>query len=306
MSRPWRNSPARLLIVDKPAGPTSFEIVDRVRRWSGYQKVGHAGTLDPFASGVLVLGLGAATRLLRYLSEGDKCYRLSIEFGRGTDSDDATGSTTAVGEAAFGRAAFELALGGFVGTIEQCPPTLSAIKIEGRRAYELHRRGEQPEQMPSRAVRIHSIELLDLQLPRAELRVHCGGGVYMRSLARDLGQRLGCPAHAAALVRESVGPFRLEAAHGRDGLKEYCAEDEIGLDPAQLVREWSSIRLDAAELGAVRHGIQPPLSWKERIREGEPGRPLAILDPNGALAAVAEASGAGYRLTLVLSSGKAD
>jgi tRNA pseudouridine55 synthase len=306
LSRAWRNSPPRLLVVDKPTGPTSFEIVDRVRRWSGYEKVGHAGTLDPFASGVLVLGLGGATRLLRYLSEGEKCYRLGVEFGRGTDSDDLTGTTIAVGEPSFGRDELTAALPDFIGEIEQRPPTLSAIKIDGRRAYELHRRGQQLDPMPLRRVAIHDIELLEFAPPRATLRVRCGGGAYMRSLARDLGQRLACPAHAASLLRESVGPFRLEMAPEREGLKEYCAGESIGIDPAQLVRDWSSIQLDEAELGAVRHGIQPPQSWSERIRGGDPRRPLAILDRAGGLAAVAEATAGGFRLALVLDVGKGD
>lgn len=300
MSRSWRNAPARLLVLDKPAGPTSFELVRRVRRWSGYRRVGHAGTLDPFASGVLVLGLGSATRLLGYLAAGDKSYRLRVEFGRATDSHDATGICTAEAEPDFTRAQLESHLPRFVGKIQQIPPTLSAIHVDGKRAYKLHREGNAPENMPAREVHIHELELLEFDLPHAEFLVRCGGGAYMRALARDLGLAVDCPAHAATLRRESVGPFDLAMALPREGLEERCTEEKVGLDPADLVRSWRRIDLDDDELVAIRHGVQPPDAWLQRASEGAVDRPLALLDRHGQLAAIAEASGGSCRLAVVL------
>jgi tRNA pseudouridine55 synthase len=204
------------VVIDKPAGWTSHDVVARIRRLTGLRRVGHAGTLDPMATGVLPLALGQATKLLEYLSEADKGYRATVRLGLTTDTDDATGAPLVerpwqhVTEEAVRRALAE-----FVGTVQQVPPAYSAIKRSGVPLYRLARRGQQVT-APPRTVTIHRIDVLAVALPDVTFEVACSKGTYIRSLARDLGDRLGTGGHLRALRRLWTGPFDLRSAHTLD------------------------------------------------------------------------------------------
>jgi len=202
-----------LLIVDKPSGPSSFTVVKRVRALLGKrrEKVGHGGTLDPFASGVLPICIGEGTKVLPFLLDADKAYEAVVRFGVETDTLDVTGKVLAErGVADLSAAAVESALSAFRGPIEQVPPMYSALKRAGRPLYAYARAGETVERAP-RKVTIHELEMVAFEAPdRARLRVRCSKGTYIRSLAADLGTRLGVGAHLAELRRTASGPFRLD------------------------------------------------------------------------------------------------
>jgi tRNA pseudouridine55 synthase len=200
-----------LIVVDKPVGPTSHQVVGLVRRGTGIRKVGHAGTLDPRASGVLVLCLGAATRLSEYLSGTTKEYEAVVHFGVSTRTFDGDGDVTRRSGRAPTRREIDDALPSFRGFVEQRPPPFSAIKVQGRKAYELARSGDEPELAP-RTVHIIRLELRSYQPPELTLRVECSAGTYIRSLAHDLGEMLGTGAHLAGLRRTRAGPFTLDDA----------------------------------------------------------------------------------------------
>lgn len=200
-----------LIIVDKPIGPTSHQVVDMVRKGTGIRKVGHAGTLDPRASGVLVLCLGAATRLSEYLSGTTKEYEAIVRFGVSTRTFDVDGEVTRRSDRTPTRREIELCLPAFRGEFQQQPPPFSAIKVQGRKAYEIARAGDDPELAP-RSVNITRLELRSYQPPDLALGVECSAGTYIRSLAHDLGEQLGTGAHLAGLRRTRAGPFSLEQA----------------------------------------------------------------------------------------------
>lgn len=235
-----------LLLVDKPIGPTSHHIVHRVRLGSGVRKVGHAGTLDPRASGLLVLCLGSATRLSEYLSTSTKRYEAVVRFGAATRSYDSDGEVVSRSNAIPDREEIEAVLPAFTGEIEQVPPPFSALKVAGRRAYDLARSGADVELAP-RPVTISLLRIQEYQPPDLALEVECSAGTYIRSLAHDLGARLGCGGYLAALRRTQAGPFTLGQALPLDRLEE-----------------------------ALRLG-----SWREHLRpatEALPGFPLVVLD----------------------------
>ena len=201
-----------ILNVNKPTGPTSFDIIRLVRKGTGIRKLGHAGTLDPLASGVLLVLLGQAARLSECIMDLPKTYRATVRLGVATDTYDAEGAPThqeGVGEVT--RTDVDAALETFVGEIEQTPPTYSAIKVKGQSAHRLARRGAAVT-LAARLTRIDRIELLRFEPPDVEIDVECGKGTYIRSLAHDLGQALGCGGHLASLVRTRVGPFSVESA----------------------------------------------------------------------------------------------
>src|SRR5947208_9593088 len=204
-----------LVVVDKPAGCTSHDVVARLRRIYGQRRVGHAGTLDPDATGVLLVGLGRATRLLRFLTETRKVYRGEVAFGVATDTLDAAGTETdRRAMPGLTRADLEALLPRFLGTIAQIPPMVSAVKVDGKRLHERARQGEVVERAP-RTVRIDRIQVESFipgEFPRARVLVECGSGTYIRSLAADLGEALGGCAHLAGLRRLQVGPFPVEEA----------------------------------------------------------------------------------------------
>jgi len=300
VSDPRKSGPPRLVCIDKPVDMTSFGVVRRVRQITGYRRVGHGGTLDPFATGVLVLGLGPATRLMRFLAEGGKAYEAEIAFGSETDSEDRTGEV--IRECGHIPSAKEIrsALPEFVGKIDQVPPRLSAIHVDGERSYRRARRGEVVE-LPARQVEVHSLELLSCEGPAARLRIECGGGTYIRSLARDLGRSLDGAAHLVALRRTRVGPFTADDALGLDDFARQWEGGARGFDPAFMVGDWPRLELDAERAAVVRNGGQPQPEWWAESGWAEVPENVALLDPDGRLLAIAGArSPDALKLSLVL------
>ena len=212
-----------ILNIDKPQGWTSHDVVAKVRHLSGQKQVGHAGTLDPLATGVLLICLGQATQVSEYLMRGRKVYRAAVYLGLSTDTYDADGQVMATApEVNVTLAQLEEALSAFVGRIEQMPPMYSALKHRGTPLYRLARQGKTVERKP-RPVEIHEIKLLDWASPVLTIEVTCSPGTYLRSLAHDLGQRLGCGAHLSSLTRLASGHFTLDEAIGLDALSEAFA-----------------------------------------------------------------------------------
>jgi tRNA pseudouridine55 synthase len=209
-SDPAANPLAGILLYAKPAGLTSFASLYRVKKALGTRKIGHTGTLDSFAEGLLVLLVGRYTKLVQHITGMDKQYRAVIRFGSETDTLDPTGTVTAQADMP-AEAAFRAALPQFTGTIPQTPPAYSAIHINGKRASDLARSGKEVE-MEAREVTIHSIDVLDFSGDTATIDVHCSKGTYIRSLARDIARACGSRAHLAALTRTAVGPFTLAEA----------------------------------------------------------------------------------------------
>jgi tRNA pseudouridine55 synthase len=205
------SQPEGLVVVYKPRGVTSHDVVDGVRRILGTKKVGHAGTLDPMAQGVLVLGVGRATRLLRYLSGLDKEYEGTGVLGVETDTLDAEGEIVRTAPVDVSRETLEKAIGALVGEIDQVPPAYSAVKVGGERLYKSARRGEAVEAQP-RQVRVDSFELTRFEPPEFDFAVRCSTGTYVRSLVADIGAAVGSGAHLSRLVRTRVGPFGLDKA----------------------------------------------------------------------------------------------
>ncbi len=195
------------VVLDKPVGITSTHAVSRLKRIYNGKKAGHAGTLDPLASGILPIAFGEATKTVPYVQDGEKGYRFTVKWGAETDTDDADGQVVATSEMRPERLAIEALIPRFTGTIEQTPPAFSAIKIAGERAYDLARSGERVELKP-RAVTIHELALTAMDGESATFEARCGKGTYVRAIARDLGRVLGCHGHVTALRRTRVGPFR--------------------------------------------------------------------------------------------------
>ena len=205
------SQPEGLVVAFKPAGITSHDVVDGVRKLLGTKKVGHAGTLDPMATGVLLLGVGRATRLLRYLSGLDKTYEGTAMLGVETDTLDAEGRVVRESPVDVTREQLEDAMRAFTGPIEQTPPAYSAVKVGGQKLYKAARRGEAVE-APARRVVVNVFDLLRFESPAFDFRVDCSSGTYVRSLVADAGAKLGCGAHLTRLVRTRVGPFGLDRA----------------------------------------------------------------------------------------------
>jgi tRNA pseudouridine55 synthase len=215
-----------ILNINKPEGPTSSNIVSRIKKIIDQKRVGHAGTLDPAASGVLPICFGQGTRVVEYLMDSTKDYRAEIEFGKTTDTYDATGSTTSLKDASsIDNNQIETALSNFLGEIQQVPPIYSALKYKGKPYYELARAGIDVE-IASRPVVVHNIAVLDWQPPVVTIDVTCGKGTYIRSIAHDLGQIIGCGAYMKSLVRRKYGPFSIENAVTVDELEQsYAGSD---------------------------------------------------------------------------------
>ena len=218
MNRTLTRGLSGILNVDKPPGWTSHDVVAAVRRMARQRKVGHSGTLDPLATGVLLVCLGQATRVAEYLMRSQKTYRGAIHLGVSTTTDDAEGEITGRAEVRVKRAQAETALQGFVGHIQQVPPRYSAIKRGGKRLYDLARRGIDVD-VPARPVDVYRLEIIEWAPPVVHVEVRCGPGTYIRALARDLGTTLGCGAHLAGLCRLSSGSFKLSEALGVEQLE---------------------------------------------------------------------------------------
>jgi tRNA pseudouridine55 synthase len=194
------------VVLDKPVGMTSTHAVARLKRIFNAKKAGHAGTLDPLASGILPVAFGEATKTVPFVQDGEKAYRFTVRFGAETDTDDSDGKVTAQSELRPAREDILALLPQFIGTIQQTPPAYSAIKIDGERAYDIARDGETPA-LSARPVTIHALDLLSMNQDEAVFEARCGKGTYVRAIARDLGRLLGCFGHVTALRRTRVGPF---------------------------------------------------------------------------------------------------
>ena len=287
-----------ILVIDKPVGPTSHDIVGLVRRLAATRRVGHGGTLDPFASGVLPIFLGKGTRVVEFHLADRKAYRATVCFGASSTTDDLEGELTPATGPAPDEGAVLAALSGFVGTIRQRPPAYSAIKVGGRRAYAMARAGETVE-LQEREVTIHSIELASFDTsepdrPIAIVDVACSAGTYIRALARDLGERLGSGAYLGALRRTAAGSFAAHDAIALDRVREAASGGPDGLIP--LLRpidtgldRFPAVPLTPPELAAVVRGqyVRPAAGFPadaERYR---------LYAPSGILAAIATDAGSG-------------
>ncbi|MDQ3548520.1 MAG: tRNA pseudouridine(55) synthase TruB, partial [Chloroflexota bacterium] len=234
-----------LLVIDKPAGMTSHDVVGRVRRLVGMKRVGHGGTLDPFATGILVVAVGRATRMLQYVQDNQKGYRAHVVLGAATDTADVDGVVTQTGERDDwpDRAEVDRVVKTFVGEIEQVPPVYSAIKVGGRKLYEMARAGEHVD-VPTRTVTIHAIEIVSCEPPDLVLDMRCGKGTYVRSIARDIGELLGTEAYCHGLRRTNSGPFCLADAWTLDDLAALDVRDEwpqVALHPDAALVDLSAV-----------------------------------------------------------------
>ncbi len=289
-----------VLVVDKPVGPTSFSVVRQIRRAAGVKRVGHGGTLDPLASGVLPVCLGEATKLAPFLLDADKEYDVTIRLGVETDTDDAAGAVVAQHDAGgVTEAMVRHLLPRFRGRIAQVPPAFAAIKREGRPLYDYARAGERIQVMP-REVTIHALELVGFSGPDdVRLAVHCSKGTYVRALARDLGRELGVGGHVAALRRTRSGPFTLETARPLAEVVEALADParaalpRVGL--AAALAHLPQHAVDEATAHDLRRGKK--VSW-EIAAGGSAAARLSIVDPAGDLVTVAERRPDGLTKTL--------
>jgi tRNA pseudouridine55 synthase len=245
-----------LILLDKPSGPTSHDMVYAVRRGAGQKHVGHAGTLDPLATGLLLMCLGPATRLSEYLSGKDKRYMARVRLGQATDTYDSQGQVTSSSDRLPERADVEAALAGFRGPQQQVPPAFSAIKRGGQKAYDLARRGETVV-LDARPVIFYAIDLVDWQPPALVLDVHCSAGTYIRSLAHDLGQLLGCGAHLSGLRRTASGSLSVDDAVPLDRLQAAFTQGDWRqfLRPADAaLTDWPAVALSPADTIRVQRG----------------------------------------------------
>lgn len=275
-----------LVIVDKPSGMTSHDVVARLRRIVGTRKVGHAGTLDPMATGVLIAGVGRATKLLGYVLGHDKTYRATVRLGQRTSTDDREGEVLSTADTShISRAQIERAFGAQVGRISQVPSAVSAIKVDGRRAYDLVRAGHQVE-LTAREVTISSIEILRVVTGAAaevDVEVHCGAGTYIRAIARDVGAALGVGGHLAALRRTAIGAVDESAALSLEQLSQLENPVTVPLDEA--VRRTFPVRRISAEHGrelGYGRGIGGDGSAEEVLGAIDPdGHAIALVDGRG-------------------------
>jgi tRNA pseudouridine55 synthase len=277
-----------ILVIDKPAGPTSFAVVERVRRALGAAKAGHTGTLDPAATGVLAVCVDDAVKLQHWIMEGDKAYEALVVFGFATDTEDAEGTETVRGDPA-GLTADRVAqaLTGFVGEVDQVPPMYSAVRVGGRRLHEAARAGETVERAPRRVV-VHSLDLVGFDPPmeglaRARIAVRCGKGTYVRTIASALGAAVGVPAHLGALRRTASGPFSIEGALPLEEVERLAsaAPSELAarmVSPADALRSFPVVRVAPDEVRALSQG--------KTLRREAPGALCRALDAGGALVAV--------------------
>jgi len=248
--------------VDKPSGISSNDVVTRVRRATGAAKVGHGGTLDPLATGVLPVALGEATKTVSYAMDGTKTYRFRVRWGVATATDDAEGEVVETSDARPGAAEIEAALGAFTGEIEQVPPAYSAIKVDGRRSYELARRDEAVELAP-RTVRIDALRLVAIpDADHAELEMTSGKGAYVRAIARDLARRIGTVGHVADLRRTAVAGFTEKDAISLDKLEALghsAPASDILLPVETVLADIPALALTLQEANRLRHGQGVPV-----------------------------------------------
>lgn len=273
------------MLVDKPSGVTSHDVVDVVRRSLRTRKVGHAGTLDPMATGLLILGVGRATRLLRYLGDLSKSYAATGRLGEETDTLDADGRIVRSAPVDVSRAEIEGACAALVGDSLQTPPAYSAVKVGGRKLFEAARKGDALE-APARRIRVDAFEVSAFDGRDVEVRITCSGGTYVRVLVGDVGRALGCGAHLVRLRRTAIGPFRVEDARPPGVGEPLPIERAIGHLP--------SVHLDAEEARAASHG--------RLLGPAAIDGPYAVFGPDGALKGIYRDAGASARPEVVLAS----
>jgi tRNA pseudouridine55 synthase len=293
--------PDGVLVVDKPPGPTSFGVVRRIKRAAGVKRIGHGGTLDPLASGVLPICVGEGTKLANFLLDADKEYEVTICFGVETDTYDAQGAVTArVDASAVDEARVRAALPAFTGPLEQTPPLYSALKRDGRPLYAYARAGESVELRP-RAVTVHELVLAGFRGPEAvSLRVRCSKGTYVRSLAHDLGRALGVGGHVAALRRTRSGPFALAEARPFDAVLEALAAGAPlpVIAPADALPQLARCEVDWEGARVLEQGKRLPWTGLRGAPEPSAGARVRVVRPDGRLLAVAEPRADGTVRTL--------
>ena len=251
------------VVLDKPIGMTSTQAVGKVRWLFQAQKAGHAGTLDPLATGILPIALGEATKTVPYAVDGQKAYRFTVRWGVETDTDDAEGQVVARSDLRPARAAIEALLPSFLGEILQTPPAFSAIKIDGQRAYDLARQGEEVK-LEARPVQIDRLELVEMPATDTSVfEAECGRGTYVRAIARDIGRALGCLGHVTALRRTRVGPFEEAQAVTLDELEEAAKQDDGGVEIKSLLRPVESALAELLEINVSQ-------SDAARLARGQP------------------------------------
>jgi tRNA pseudouridine55 synthase len=273
------------VLVDKPRGPTSHDIVDKVRKALGVRRIGHAGTLDPPASGLLILGVGPATRLLRYAQDLPKTYDVTAQLGVRTTTLDADGEIVSRSEVSAGPEDIRKAAGELTGSIEQVPPAVSAVKVGGERSYKKARRGEDVELAP-RKVTVHMFEILRTSPTAFDARIVCSSGTYVRSLVADVGDSLGCGAHVVSLRRTQIGELTAREADKLDAVTPAC------IRPVEdVLRHLPRIDVDSDTASAARNG--------RSIEAQAPNGEVLVVGPDGAVG-VFEASDGILRPTTVL------
>lgn len=271
-----------LLNLDKPAGLTSRRVVDQIARLVRPAAAGHAGTLDPLATGVLVVCVGRATRLAQYVQRMPKHYRAGFRLGVTSDTDDAEGQLEPVQvDRPPTREQIEALLTQFVGEIKQRPPAYSAVRVEGRRAYQRARRGETVTPKPRR-ITIYEIKLTLYAYPDLELEIECGSGTYIRAIGRDLGEKLGCGAVMQSLQRTAIGGFRVEEAVEPKHLTRENLPEHL-LPPARAVEDLPTVSFDTGNLSRLAHGLSVALPEGMKPNRDE----IAIVDEHGELIAIA-------------------
>lgn len=278
-----------VIVVNKAGAWTSHDVVNKMRRLAGTRRIGHLGTLDPMATGVLPLVVGTATRLSQFYTHNDKVYDAVIHFGYATDSFDRDGSPTSpITEPEITREQLEPLLDRFRGKIQQTPPAISAKKIGGTPAYRLARK-HIPVDLQPVEVTIHSLELVECGGSEARVLVHCSGGTYLRALARDLGELIGCGAFLGKLERMRCGAFTLEQAHSIDQLEEIAREEriiQIMIPMAELLPDFPAEVVDPVTAGFIRQGRDFRVS-PFRVRPGS--KYVKAIDQSGELIAIGEA-----------------
>jgi tRNA pseudouridine55 synthase len=279
----------RLILVDKPEGPTSHDIIDTLRRTLGIRKIGHCGTLDPMATGLLLILTGRATRLAEIFGDHDKVYRGVVRFGTSTVSDDRQGKVLErLEDFQLIQGDLESAVAEVAARDWQVPPRVSAIKVGGVPHYKLMRQGRADEvDLPRRSVQIHSLQLLNMTENEAEIEVHCGSGTYIRSIARDLGQILGIPSHLTALRRLGSGKFTLEGAISPDRLLWEDSSDPMGM-PISEALDWLPAAVVTEEYRSrIPFGSQPEAADMQLDSPLPPvGRWVRLLSGDGVLLAL--------------------
>lgn len=261
-----KNAISGVLVVDKPVGLTSHDVVQIVRKGTNIRRAGHTGTLDPRASGVLVILIGPAVRLSEYVSASDKRYQAIVRLGTTTDTYDADGRVTSSAPVNITEDQFEAALKKFIGEIEQVPPPYSAVKVKGRKAYEMAREGEEIDLQP-RKIQVYNLELLEWAPPEAVIDVYCSSGTYVRSLAHDLGINLGCGAYLVGLRRTKSGRFTLRDAVPLRKLREAFEAGnwyQYLIPAAEALSDWPAIELNVEQVDAVRHGHRVPAQPEDK------------------------------------------